>query len=135
MKKTVLKSSFLVGVMALLLSILPLKKDSLTDITKPYTGVYECKSATLGDKEYVDEFSYIRLELHTDDTFSLYYLPKKGKVKEQTGQYRYDKEKGTIRFSLGVNGELKREIPLKKGEMVFTLPLGAKTLIMRFVQN
>ena len=135
MKKTVLKSSLLAGVAALLFSFSTFKNGSLTDITKPYTGVYECKSATLGDKEYLDEFSYIRLELNADNTFSLYYCPKNGKAKEQTGKYRYNKEKGTIQFSLGTNGELKREIPLKKGEISFTLPLGAKTLIMRFAQN
>ena len=135
MKRTVLKSSILAGISTFILAFSGIKQGSLTDITKPYTGVYECKSAMLGEKEYLEEFSYIRLELNADNTFSLYYCPKNGKAKEQTGQYRYNKEKETIQFSLGTNGELKREIPLKKGEMLFALPLGAKMLVMRFAQN
>ena len=135
MKKKTIKTLFFTAILAIVLCFSCCANTSLKEISKPYLGEYQCKSATLGDKEYLDEFSYIRLELNADNTFSLYYCPKNGKAKEQTGKYRYHKEKGTIQFSLGTNGELKREIPLKKGEISFTLPLGAKTLIMRFAQN
>lgn len=135
MKKNVLKSSILAGAAALLFSFSTFTKGSLTDITKPYTGVYECKSATLGDREYVEEFSYIRLELNPDETFSLYYCPKDGKPKEQTGRYRYEKERGTICFTLGDKNVIKREFPLENGEIVISLPFGVKTLTARFEQN
>lgn len=135
MKKTVLKSSLLAALAALSFSFSSLKQGSLTDITKPYLGEYECKSATLGDTEYIDDFSYIRLELDADGTFTLFYCPKEGKKRSETGKYVYDKEKKTLGLSLGENGEFRREFPLKDGAFQITLPLGGKILCLRFEQK
>lgn len=135
MKRNLLKSSLLASLAALSFSFSSLKEGSLTDITKPYLGGYECKSARLGDKEYLDDFSYITLELKKDETFTLYYCPKTGKKGEETGSYRYDEKTETLTLSMGKNNELKRQIPIKDGEFCVTVPLGTKTLILQFEQK
>lgn len=131
MKKYTLKSSLLAGLAAMLLFFPSWKESSLTDITKPYLGEYECKSAMLGDSDYTEMFSYIRLELKSDETFSLYYCPKQGKKREETGKYRYDKEKNTIALRIGENGE-EKEFPLKEGQISLTFRIGSKMFSMRF---
>ena len=130
-----IKSSVLAGLTALIFCGFGVRQSSLTDIAKPYTGVYECKSATLGDKEYLDEFSYIRLELNLDGSFSLYYCAKDGKPREESGKYSYDKQKKSVCLSLDKKSEIKREFPLEKGVLLITVPVGVKTLTMKFEQN
>lgn len=135
MKSVKLKSSLLAGLTALLLFFPNLTNGSLKDITKPYLGEYECKSATLGEQEFLDEFSLIKLELKSDETFLLHYQPKDGAKKTETGKYKYDKDKQEICFSLDRNSALKRKFPLKKGIITIDFKLGTKQLIMKFEQN
>ena len=135
MKKQVLKSSLLAGITALLLTFSGLREGTLTDITKPYLGEYECKSATLGNEEYVDEFSYIILELKADETFVLRYKTKNKMKGEEKGEYSYDKEKETITLTLGEKSQFKREFSLKKGTICIEFPVGAKLFVMRFEQK
>ena len=130
-----IKSSVFAGLTALILCGAGLKDSSLADIAKTHTGVYECKSATLGDREYLGEFSYIRLELNLDDSFSLYYCAKDGKARKEAGKYSYDNQKNTVCLSLDKQSGIKREFSLEKGVLVITLPVGVKTLIMKFEQN
>ena len=50
--------SFILGALLSCMTLFPSVKDStLKDITKPYIGEYECKSARLGDKDYLEDFS------------------------------------------------------------------------------
>ena len=135
MKKQVLKSSLLAGITALLLTFGGFREGTLTDITKPYLGEYECKSATLGNEEYVDEFSYIILELKADETFVLRYKTKNKTKGEEKGEYSYDKEKETITLTLGEKSQFKREFSLKKGAICIEFPVGAKLFVMRFEQK
>ena len=135
MKTIKLKTSILSALATLLFVFSAVKSHGLKDITKPYLGQYECKSATLGDKEYLESFSYIRLELKPDETFSLYYCPKDGKAKEEQGQYSYDPKTGELLLSIGRNDEIKRKFPLKEGELTVSLRLGGKTLVMKFEQK
>lgn len=108
---------------------------SLKDVTKPYLGEYECKSATLGETEYVDDFSFIRLELKQDGEFTLYYNHKNGKKGEESGSYLYDKNEETITLTYGELGTLKRKFPLTNGEIYVTLPIGSQTLSMKFARK
>ena len=40
-----------------------MRSGTLTDITKPYLGVYECQSAQYNDKDLLENFSYIRKKI------------------------------------------------------------------------
>lgn len=135
MKKHVLKSSLCAGIVSLLFALAPVK-GSLKDITKPYLGGYECKSAKLGEKEYLDDFSYIRLELKADESFSLYYAFKGGEKREETGRYKYDAEKKSVTLVGEGFGKkvFQKSFPLDKGKLFITFQVGGKTLIMEFEQ-
>ena len=76
MKKVKLHSSLLVGAVSLLLAFPGLPKGDLTDIAKPYLGVYECVEANLGEKDLLCGFDGITLELKDKGEFVLYYKEK-----------------------------------------------------------
>ncbi len=135
MKTTILKSSVLATIMAISFSFAGTKLSTLPEITKPYLGCYQCKSVTLGDKEYLDDFSDISLYLNNDETFTLYYSPKDGERHEQKGNYKYDIEKGTITFSIKGLPCFKRSVVVEKGVFFITLPIGIKTLRLHFEQK
>lgn len=135
MKRYVLKSSLAAGLTALLLLFPNFRKGSLTEIAKPYLGVYECRQATLGDEEYLDRFSYIELELSPKGKYTLYYCEKEGEKQKLEGKYRYDESRKTLTLFFRENGLLKRDFPLDKGVLTITLPLNGETLVMQFEQK
>ena len=69
MKKV--KSSLLAGVVTLLLACSFGGKGDLKEISKPYLGVYECTEARVGEREYLDRFSKLDLELKENGEFIL----------------------------------------------------------------
>ena len=127
-----LKSSIAAGVAALLLACSGGVRGELKDIAKPYVGMYECTEARMGEKEYLDRFSYIHLELKADETFTLYYCEKDGKKRTQEGRYRYDKEKGVVTL---LGGGMEREFPLSDGILMIAFPLGGYTVQLKFEQK
>ena len=129
------KYAICAGLSALALLFSACGNSTLKDVTKPYLGEYECKSATLGETEYVDDFSFIRLELKQNGEFTLYYSHKNGKNGEESGSYLYDKNEKTITLTYGEVGVLKRKFPLKNGEIYVTLPIGSQTLSMKFARK
>ena len=135
MKKTVLKSSLLAGVVSLLFSFSVLKSGSLTDITKPYLGEYECQRAIFDGKDYAQEFSYIRLTFSADNTFTLSYKTKEGLCGSEKGEYSYDEEKEEVTLFTQGRHSFKRTFPLVKGNIYMSLRLGDKTLQVQFGQK
>ena len=129
-----MKSFILAGILSFMALFPNVKDSTLKDIVKPYLGQYECKSAQLGDKDCLEKFSYIRLELKDDENFILYYKEKEGRKKELEGKYAYDKEKGVVKLC-DKNGVFKREFPLDKGILTISLPLGDKILILQLEQK
>lgn len=130
-----LKYSFCAALVATLLALPACGNGSLKDVTKPYLGEYECKSATLGEKDYFDNFSFIRLELKKDNEFVLSYSAKNGQKGEEAGKYVYDEKEETLTITYGDFGVLKRKFPLKNGEIYVTLPIGTQTLSMKFARK
>lgn len=135
MKRYSLKSSLFAGLCALLLSFSCFRQDKLTDISKPYLGEYECISATLGSKDLIKDFSFIRLELKGEETFCLRYRDKNGRRGEEQGYYRYDEGKGEITLFLQAREDLKRSCSLKNGELCLQVPIGKQILVMKFQQK
>ncbi len=135
MKKAFLKTSVLAGIASLLFSFSAWKTGTLTDITKPYLGEYECKSATYGKKDMLEDISSVILQLKADETFVLSYKDKHGKTRKETGTYQYDKERNTLHFFWEGKGELKRDFPLEKGCIQGSVKMGNKILSIRFEQK
>ncbi len=138
MKRNRLKLSFIVGI-CLLLFIFPAlvgwKSSSLKDITKLYLGTYECQEARLNEKDILHDFDYIRLELKKKGKCVLYYAPKEGAKKREEGNFTYDKKNKSITLQGDNFPFFKREFPLDKGELHITLPIGNRTLYLRFEQK
>ena len=130
MKKV--KSSLLAGVVTLLLACSFGGKGDLKEITKPYLGVYECTEARVGEREYLDRFSKLDLELKENGEFILYYCEKDGKPQTQTGRYEYDKESGTLTL---LGGGIKRAFPLQGGILTAVIPIGGQTIHLKFEQK
>ena len=134
MKGIRLKSSLLAGLMAL--AFFPnMRKGELKDITKPHLGIYECTEAKLNERDYLDRFRYIHLELKSDETFLLHYCEKGGKKRTEQGKYTYDRKKGTVTLQGGAGGFLKREFPLNEGILTVVIPFGEQTLGLKFEQK
>ena len=128
----IVKSSLASGVVALLLSCSGGLKGELKDIAKPHLGMYECTEARMGDKEYLDRFSYIHLELKADERFILYYCERDGEKHVQKGRYKYDREKAVITL---VGGGMKREFPFTDGILTIVIPLGGQMIQLKFEQK
>ncbi len=126
-----LKTSILAGLSALLLWAPSWKDAQLTDISKPYLGVYECTQAHLGSLDCLQRFSDIRLELKDEENFLLIYQEKGGARKKVEGKYCYDKERKVLVATDAKKG-LRREFPFEEGKLTVTLPVGRKNLIMQF---
>ena len=133
MKK--LKSSVLAGLAAILTLFPAWKNSSLKEIAKPYLGVYECESATWGQRDYLEEFSLLRLELQPKNEFVLSYELKNGKKGKEQGKYEVDEKRKVLILTLGGNEEFTREFPLQKGSIVFSLPIASQMLVMKFTQK
>lgn len=123
------------GIFACLLCFSSFRTGKLTDITKPYLGEYECISARVGERDCLEEFQSVTLELKPDGTFMLHCKEKNGDCKKLGGEYLYDEKRESITFT--VNGEraFQREFPLKKGVITFFVPLGEKMAVFQFEQK
>ena len=132
MKKTTIKSALCAGILSLAFCLCCCANTSLKDIAKPYTGEYECKSATLGEKDMLSSFEYVDLQLDGDGTYTLRYKPKVGKAGEEKGDYTYDADKQTLCITHGDKGEIKREIPFKDGKIFLSIPIGGRQLNVEF---
>ena len=135
MKRTKIKSGLLAGLLGLLFLTPAFKDEKLTDVVKPYLGVYECKEAVLGGEDLLARFSKLEIELKKNGACSVYYKEKGGKRKSLDGRYSYDEERETIRFQSDDFEFFKRDFPLKKGTLYITFPVGEKILRLEFEQK
>jgi hypothetical protein len=138
MKTIKLRSSILLS-LVLFIFAFPwwntLKAQPLTEVAKTYLGTYECKLAQLNNKNLLEDFSYINLELKKENECTIYAKPKQGKEKRVEGEYRYNEDRETITFYSDVYSFIKKEFPMKQGKIHIVLRQGDKTLIMQFEQK
>ncbi len=132
--KNKVRSSIVAGISALLFLFPNLKDSELKDIAKTHLGVYECKRATLGKEDFLNDFVDIRLELTDAENFLLLYQKKSGEKKKIQGKYNYDREKKILTME-DKSGGFKREFPLVDGKLLVSLPLGKKLLVLHFEQK
>ena len=135
MKRLRLKSLIFAGLAGCLLCFPACAKGSLTEISKPYLGEYECESATLGEQDFLAEFTYLRLELKSNGEFVLRYQTKQGGQGQETGRYEYDDGAQSIRFVANGQYQLDRNFSMERGEICLTFPIGKQMLSIRFAQK
>ena len=130
-----IRSGLIATLGALLFSFATLRSGSVRDIAKVHLGEYQCETITLGGEERLDEFQDVVLELKKDGEFELRYKMKNGYKGKQTGGFDYDDQKQTLTLTMGVNGEWKREFPIKRGSIHVSVPIGNEILYIRFTQK
>ncbi len=135
MKNVKIRSSVLAGAGLLLFSFSSLKTGELTDIAKPYLGVYDCTQAQWDNEDKLGLFDDLKLELKDKGEYVLYYKEKGEKTKKVKGKYHYDKEKESITLRLPNGPYIRRAFPLKKGVLTITVPYQNKTLHLQFEQK
>lgn len=135
MKKLKIKSSLLAGAGVLLFSFSSVKTGELTDITKPYLGVYDCTQAQFGEENLLDTFDDLKLELKGKGEYVLYYKESGKKAKRIKGKYRYDKDSESITLCLPNGPCIRRNFPLQKGVLTITVPYKNNTLHLQFEQK
>ncbi len=69
---------------------------TLPELSKPYTGIYECTELSLGGKDALGRFEFVRLELKGDETFALTYRTAEGGEGSMEGEYTMDLERSEV---------------------------------------
>ena len=127
-----INSPLLVGILSLLAVFSGANLGELKEITKPHLGVYECTEARLAEEDFLSRFDKIELELKSDETFTLYYSEKGGRVRKENGRYEYDREKETLTL---IGGPIRKEFPLKQGTLTLYFTMGKEPLTLIFKQK
>ena len=135
MGKIKLKSTLAAGAATLMLCLGNIKDSTLKDVARAYLGEYECSYARLGDKEYLEGFDFVRLELKKDGTYRLTFKEKTGKKHAETGRYEYDESAKKLRFCPREDSAFKKEFPLVDGVLTVTAQIGNQQLIVCFTQK
>lgn len=89
---------------------------SLPELSKPYAGMYECNSLTLGGKDMLPRFDYVRLELKGSGEYLLSYRTAEGAEGGYQGNYVVDPERQEISL-IAKTGARKQSFvfPMEKG--------------------
>lgn len=105
------------------------KMSSLSELTKPYAGLYECESLMLGGNEMDANFEKLYLELKADGTFTLAYRGAEGLKGEYGGHYRVNDEREEITFYAYTGRRAQTfTFPMKEGRIRVAYNLGGKLL-------
>ena len=130
-----MKTFLLASIASLLFPVSAWKNGTLPDVTKPYLGEYECKTATLRDMDLTEQFDCAILELQENGSFCLRVKDKTGKMRTQSGKYVYDRENELVTFTVGKEYERNYRFPMQKGNIYITIPFGKATMRLEFEQK
>lgn len=102
---------------------------TLSDLSKPYVGLYECEQIQLGNQDMTDRFKYIRLELGYGGEFELTYQTKEGNKGGYEGTYSADTGAHTITLS-AKTGFVRKSFtfPMENGKIYADYMLQGKLL-------
>lgn len=102
---------------------------SLTEISKPYVGIYECEELSIGGVEQREAYKKLKLELDAEGRFALTYATTEGQKGEYHGHYKIDPENEEITFySYAARRSHTFVFPMKNGSISIDYNLGGKLL-------
>ena len=109
--------------------------NTLTEITRPYLGMYECKQLLMDGESKLEDFKSIKIELKSNGQMLLYFEDRKGQKGKASAEYEYDEKSQTITVYTSVGSQkLKRTFPLKNGELFVHLIYETRTVTLKFEQ-
>ncbi len=106
---------------------------SLSDLSKPYAGVYECERMTLGGEDVLGDFRYLRLELGYGGDFTLSWRGEEGRPSVREGTYAADCDANTVTLTVKEGGrELSRTYRMEKGSILVDDDFLGRSLFAEF---
>ncbi len=133
--KTFKKIIFLpiISLLILLCSCDALSYGSVKELTHPYINQYECTKATLGNKDLLENFEYIKLIFIDTKELELSFKNKGGERKVYNAPYAYDEQKGEIEVEFGIFGaEKQQRAKIESGKIILTKIVLGMPLIVIF---
>lgn len=106
---------------------------SLSDISRPYTGEYQCEKLFLGSEDLTENFEYIKLALGYGGDFKLSYRDNRGREGGYSGEYSVSEEKKEITFKGKVGlRNAESSFPMEKGAILIDFNFRGKLLHAEF---
>lgn len=106
---------------------------SLKELTDPYITRYECTYAACGDKEFLDEFDYIRITLTDKENMELSYRKKGDMPRMHSCRYSFNEKTGELTAEGGALGvKFKERVIIENGKFTISFPISGKELVLRF---
>ncbi len=105
---------------------------SLKSITKPYIGEYECVEARLGQRDLLEKYDFIVINLLDGEKMEVSFKPKDGKKKTYEGSYEVS---DTREFTgeIGILGvRFKETTKIENGSFIITKNIMSSPLILKF---
>ena len=106
---------------------------SLSDLSKPYAGQYECTRLTLGSEDMTGKFEYVRLELRNSGAFELSYRTAEGSEGSYGGEYSMNTETGELTLSAKTPlRTISHKFPVENGVILVDFNFRGKLLHAEF---
>ena len=111
------------------------RSGSLEEISRPYLGVYECKSLQFGGEDKKNSFDYFRVELTSNGELIVSYKPKNGQVNRipLTYEYHFEEKEVWVRGQWGVL-KVDKKFPLKNGTLSVVMSIFGKVAVVEFTR-
>lgn len=126
-------------IFAAVCAVLPLSacqtdaSDTIKAITKPYIAQYECVSATYGEKNFLEDFEYIRVTFIDGEKLEVSYKNKGAKKHVFNGTYKVDPTTREFVADIGILGmKFQQAAILKNGKFTVSRRIFRKQLTMNF---
>lgn len=109
------------------------KMSSLSDLSKPYVGVYECKTLTLGGRDLSGHYDKLYLTLKYDGEYTLVWRGVNGEEGKTAGKYLADGDAEEITlYAYSRHRALSYTFPMKKGVIAIRYNFGGRLLNAEF---
>lgn len=106
---------------------------SLPELSKPYTGFYECETLSYGGEDALTKFESVMLELDYSGKFQLSYRTENGNTGKYGGTYSMDLEAEEITFSAHAGlRSVSRSFAYRDGTILVEMPINGKLLYAVF---
>ena len=106
---------------------------SLSEFSRPYSGVYTCEKLSLGGEDMLGHFDRLELELEYGGSFKLSYETAAGLKGEYTGEYSVSPEGDKIELKLRRGrSDAKRTFVFEDGKVCIDTSLGGRLLHAEF---
>ena len=108
-------------------------ESSVKQLTKPYVTTYECTQATLGGRDLLDGYAYIRCELCADGELKIITCKKDGTKRTVSGTYAFDDQTRELTADIAFLGaNANNRVKLENGKFMLSTHITGLPLIIIF---